>query len=223
MTDLSATIAPKSDQLNSDDLIGGPRTICVTRVTATSTPEQPIAIYFEGDNNKPYKPGKSMRRVLVKLWGPDGNAYVGRSMTLYRDDKVIFGGLEVGGIRISHLSDIKSKTTMALTASKAARKPFTVDVLRVAPPARPAAVEADAAAFDEPPVDKPKIDADRFIAKLGEFDTAAALGQFLEGARVKDFLGKLKESRSELALLVQEAEDKRFEELQAAEPATVDA
>lgn len=67
MTDLSQTIAPKSDQLNADDLIGGPRTIKVTRVSAMKEPDQPIAIYFEGDNGKPYKPGKSMRRVLVHV------------------------------------------------------------------------------------------------------------------------------------------------------------
>ena len=32
MIDLSRTVAPKSDQLNADDLIAGPRTIVVTAV-----------------------------------------------------------------------------------------------------------------------------------------------------------------------------------------------
>ncbi|SFG65643.1 hypothetical protein [Methylobacterium gossipiicola] len=129
MTDLSQTIAPKSDQLNADDLIGGPRTIKVTRVTKMAEPDQPIAIGFEGDGGKPYKPGKSMRRVLVWVWGADGNAYVGRRMTLYRDDKVQFGGMAVGGIRISHMSDIAAPVTMALTEKRASRKPFTVKPL----------------------------------------------------------------------------------------------
>ena len=63
MTDLSKTIDPKSDQLNSDDLIAGPITIRITKVSANlSSPEQPISIFFEGDNGKPYKPCKSMRR-----------------------------------------------------------------------------------------------------------------------------------------------------------------
>ena len=127
MTDLSTTIAPKSDQLNADDLIAGPKTIRITKVSADpGSAEQPIAIYFEGDNGKPYKPCKSMRRVMVHLWGRDGNEYPGRTMTMYRDPEVKFGGMAVGGIRISHMSDIDKPMTMALTATKASRKPYTV-------------------------------------------------------------------------------------------------
>lgn len=129
-----ATIASKSDQLNSDDLIGGPRTIKVTKVSFDpKTPEQPASIYYEGDQNKPYKPCKSMRRVLVNVWGPDANAYVERSMSIYRDEGVVFGGMAVGGIRISHMSHIDKPVTMALTATRANRKPFTVKPLVEAP------------------------------------------------------------------------------------------
>jgi hypothetical protein len=129
MTNLRATIAPKSDQLNADDLMSITRTIKVTKVSLCGEAEQPIAINFEGDGGKPYKPCKSMRRVLVTVWGQDGNDYAGRSMTLYRDDKVTFGGLAVGGIRISHMSNIDKEITMALTATRASRKPFTVKPL----------------------------------------------------------------------------------------------
>lgn len=130
MTDLSTTIEPKSDQLNADDLIAGDRTITITKVTKSDTPEQPVNIYFEGDKGKPFKPSKSMRRVLVQVWGKDGQQYVGKSMTLYRDPSVKFGGLEVGGIRISHMSHIDKEKTLVLTASKAQRKPFTVKPLK---------------------------------------------------------------------------------------------
>lgn len=131
MTDLSQTIIPKSDQLNSDDLIVGPMTVRITKVSASpSSPEQPVSIFFEGDDGKPYKPCKSMRRVLVSAWGSDGSKYPGRSMTLYRDPAVKWGGIEVGGIRISHLSDIAESLTLALTATRASRKPYTVAVLR---------------------------------------------------------------------------------------------
>lgn len=128
MVDLSRTIAPKSDQLNADDLISGAKTIKITDVKLAETPEQPISIFFDGDNGKPYKPCKSMRRVLVQIWGSDGRAFIGRSMTLYRDEGVKFGGMDVGGIRISHMSDMKGNkpVTLALTASKANRKPFKV-------------------------------------------------------------------------------------------------
>lgn len=130
MIDLGKTIEPKSDQLNSDDLIAGPITITVRKVSLNTEVEQPISIHYEGDNGKPYKACKSMRRVLVQVWGRDGNAYVGKSMTLYREPTVKFGGLEVGGIRISHMSDIDKPVTMALTATRASRKPYTVKPLQ---------------------------------------------------------------------------------------------
>lgn len=128
--DLGATIAPKSDQLNADDLIAGPRTITVTRVRGTGADDQPIAISFEGDRGKPYKPGKSMRRVLVQVWGRDGTQYVGRSMTIFRDPDVKFGKDTVGGIRISHMTHIDRDTTFPLTASRGSRKQYTVRPLQ---------------------------------------------------------------------------------------------
>lgn len=130
--DISKTIAPKSDQLNADDLIGGPRTITITAIRLAAE-DQPVSIHFEGDEGKPYKPCKSMRRVLVKAWGADGAQYSGRSMTLYLDESVRFGGAAVGGIRISHLSHISKSLTMALTATRATKKAYTVGVLATAP------------------------------------------------------------------------------------------
>lgn len=123
--DMGAVIVPKSDQLNADDLITGPITVQITGVTIRSG-EQPISIHYEGDNGKPYKACKSMCRVMVTAWGPDSKKYTGRSMTLYRDASVKWAGMEVGGIRISHMSHLESSMTMALTATKGSRKPFTV-------------------------------------------------------------------------------------------------
>ena len=134
MTDLTGTIVPKSDQMNSDDLISGPRTIRISKVSAdTGSAEQPILIHYDGDQGKPYKPCKIMRRVMVAIWGADGAAYAGRSMTLYRDPTVKWGGLEVGGIRISHMSDMEAAVTIALTMTKQSRKPYTVKPLVVDP------------------------------------------------------------------------------------------
>jgi hypothetical protein len=70
-----------------------------------------------------------MRRVLVSVWGSDGNAYIGRSMTLYRDPDVMFGKEKVGGIRISHMSHIDRPVVMPLTVSRASRKSYTVKPL----------------------------------------------------------------------------------------------
>ncbi|MFC6792733.1 hypothetical protein ACFQE0_26135 [Methylobacterium komagatae] len=134
---------PRARSSNADDLIGGPRTIRITKVARSTEPDQPIAINFEGDGGKPYLPCKSMRRVLVTVWGNDGNAYVGRSMTLYRDDKVLFGGIAVGGIRISHMTDLEREMTLALTVTKARRAPYVVKPLRVEQAAAPKRTKAD--------------------------------------------------------------------------------
>lgn len=138
--DMSGVIVPKSDQMNADDLIAGPRTITIREVRVNGGGEQPVSIYFHGDNNKPYKACKSMCRVLVQLWGADAKAYVGRSLTLCRDPSVKWGGLEVGGIRISHMTDIERDVTLVLTASKTSRKPYVVKVLTdINPPTTPTA------------------------------------------------------------------------------------
>lgn len=142
MIDISGTVAPKSDQLNADDLIAGPRTITVTSVRLVAE-DQPVAIHYAGDDGKPYKPCKSMRRVLVRAWGADASKYVGRIMTLYLDESVRFGGAAVGGIRISHMSDISGPLTMALTATRAVKKAFTVKPISAAPAANPAQYEPD--------------------------------------------------------------------------------
>lgn len=129
--DMKKTIEPKSDQLNADDLIGGAKTIRIRDVKATDSETQPVSIFFDGDNNKPYKPSKGMRRVLVALWGADAKTYIGRYLTLYRDDKVKFGGIEVGGIRISHASHITEPTRVLETVSRGKRRPVTIQVLKM--------------------------------------------------------------------------------------------
>lgn len=154
--DMGQFIEPKSNQLNADDLIAGPRTIVITKVSANpSGPEQPVAIHYEGDNGKPYYPCKSMRRVMVHVWGADASQYVGRAMTIYRDAEVAFGGMKVGGIRISHMTNIDGQVTMALTSTRANKKPFTVKPLKAdaAPKAERQVAATDAtpneAAFEQ--------------------------------------------------------------------------
>jgi len=137
--DLSKTIEPKSDQMNAEDFIGkGSKTIKVTKVSGNDDSQQPVSINYEGDNGKPYKPCKTCRRILVSVWGADGAKYIGRSMTLYREPGVKFGGIEVGGIRISHMSDIDQPVTMVLSVSKANKKPFIVQpIVKVKPELTP--------------------------------------------------------------------------------------
>ena len=134
MNDMTLTVVPKSDQINADDLIGGPRTITITRMAIDPTTEQPVSVFFDGDNGKPYKACKSMRRVMIRAWGPDASKYVGQSMTLYCDPNVMFGGMKVGGIRISHMTGLSETLNVPLTATKAKRAIFTVRPLTIAKP-----------------------------------------------------------------------------------------
>lgn len=123
--DITKSTEPKSDQMNYDDFIGSPKTVTVKEVKKGSA-EQPVEVHLVEYPGRPFKPSKSMRRVLVAAWGPEASAYVGRRMTLYGDPKVKFGGQEVGGIRISHLSHIPDTLTVALTVTRGKRAPFIV-------------------------------------------------------------------------------------------------
>jgi hypothetical protein len=118
VSNLRGTIIPKSDQLNAEQLLGGPMTITVAEVRTSASDEQPVVIHYEGENGRPYKPCKTMRKVLILAWGEDGRQWPGKSMTVYNQPDVKFGGAEVGGIRISHLSDIPKDIQVALTATR---------------------------------------------------------------------------------------------------------
>ena len=131
--DLTESIAPKSDQLNAEDLLTGPRTVTVEKVTKGSL-EQPVNIHLVGLPGRPFKPSKTVRRILVAAWGADASTYTGRRMTLFRDPAVRFGGQDVGGIRVSHLSHINKRLTLALTVTRGKRAPYVVEPLPDGPP-----------------------------------------------------------------------------------------
>lgn len=139
MTDayLKASIEPKSDQLNADDLLAGPMTVTVRKVKQGPSKEQPVEIVVDG--HRPYRPCKSMRRVLIACWGDKGAEWAGRSMTLYADPSVKFGGVAVGGIRVSHLSHIEHDASMMLTTTRSRRAEYRVQRLDHAPAEYPAA------------------------------------------------------------------------------------
>lgn len=133
ISNLRDTIVPKSDQLNAEQLIGAPLTITVTDVRRGSTDEQPITIHYDSDAGRPYKPCKSMRKVLVFAWGEDGRQWIGRSMTLFNNPEVMFGGVKVGGIRISHLSDIERDIALSLTKTRGKKEQFVIQKLAADP------------------------------------------------------------------------------------------
>lgn len=127
--DLTPTIAAKSDQLNAEDLLAGPVTVTIVEVT-NGPAEQPVNIITEEFGPKrPYKPNKTMRRLMVTCWGKDTSPYSGRMLTLYRDPHVKWAGEEVGGIRIAAMSHLGEARTVTLMVSRGHREPITVQPL----------------------------------------------------------------------------------------------
>jgi len=123
--DISYTLTAKSDQLNAGDLFGGGINVLITRVDLVRD-SQPMVIHIDGDR-QPYKPCLSMRRVLARIWGTKKDAWVGRWLTVYCDEKVRFGPDAVGGIRISHASHIDGTQSVTVRASK--HKVVTYEIL----------------------------------------------------------------------------------------------
>jgi len=127
MTTLAEALAPKSDQLNADDLIPGPRTLKITSARISKEDRQTkIVLNYEGDQGKPWKPCKTMGRAMVMVWAiTDEAQLVGKSIRVYRDPEVKFGDQgAVGGIRISHMSDIEKPASVKLTVSQGKKSIF---------------------------------------------------------------------------------------------------
>jgi hypothetical protein len=137
--DLTDTIVPRSDQMNAEDLLTGPRTFTIKEVRKSGSAEQPVdVVLVEFPAGRPFKPSKTVRRILVVAWGPEAANYVGRRLTLYRDPSVRFGGLDVGGIRVSHMSHIDKPLSIALTVTRGKRAPHRVQPLPDDAPTTPA-------------------------------------------------------------------------------------
>lgn len=130
--DIAPTTAPRSDQQNFDDYVAGPKVVTISDVRAGTT-EQPVEIHLAEYPGRPYKPSKSMRRVLVAAWGAEASAYVGRRLELFGDPEVTFGRDKVGGIKIRALSDIDGPLSVALTITRGKRAPFVVQPLKAEP------------------------------------------------------------------------------------------
>lgn len=141
--DISSTLEPNSDQLDAIELVGGPRTFVIEGVSAGNA-EQPVQVHLAGFP-RPWRPGKSMRRILAAAWGTDASLYVGRSVTLYCDEAVVFGKDRVGGTRIKAMSHIEKRLSVPLLVSRGKSAIFTVEPLvDAAPPPEPTAAEVAA-------------------------------------------------------------------------------
>jgi hypothetical protein len=182
--DIGSTLAAKSDQLDAIELIH-PRTIRVRAVTAGSK-EQPINVWFDGDDDRPFRPSKTVRRLLCAAWGTNGADWVGRSMTIYNDPTVRYGGIEVGGVRVSHVSHISAPIKAMLPVTRGKFKehvilPLKAEVRSVKPAERP---PLDLA----PPTESDAVLADliRRMNEAADMDQLAAIGPDVAAAPLTD-------------------------------------
>src|SRR5690349_9152935 len=102
--DMTESIQARSDQINADDLAGGPMTVTIREVVKGKA-ESPFDFLLV-ETDRAYRPSKTMRRVIVAAWDKDTKVYAGRRLTLYREPTITFGNKPVGGIRISAMSHL---------------------------------------------------------------------------------------------------------------------
>lgn len=129
--DVSKAIQAKSDQLNADDLISGPITIRIRDVDVKSTTEQPVSVFYDGDDGKPWKPCKTATRCLAAIWGPNATKWTGMHCTIYNDPTVTWAGAAVGGIRVSHMEGIDKPRTLNLAKTRGKKGIVTIQPLSI--------------------------------------------------------------------------------------------
>lgn len=167
--DIANSLAPRSDQVNADDLVAGPMTVTIRQVVGGKA-EQPFDFLLE-ETERAYRPAVTMRRLIATAWGTNGDLYVGRRLTLYRDPTIRFGKDVVGGIRISHMSHIDKRIEVKLQVTRGKRETFAVDPLPDAAPAVP-----------------PQELAEQLVAALADCTTAAEVREWGNRAHARGIL-----------------------------------
>lgn len=183
--DVSKAIQAKSDQLNADDLIGGPITIKITDVDV-QTSEQPIGISYEGDNKRPWRPCKTAARCLAAIWGSNAAQWVGMHCTIYNDPTVTWAGAAVGGIRVSHMEGLDKPRSLQLAKTRGKKGAVTIQPLVINK-------------TDTPPVDnEPILQAARDAANKGKDEFLKWWGaNKSDQAIVKPIMDELKQLASD--------------------------
>lgn len=201
MVDISQYTYSKGTQTNADDLVAAPRTVVVTDVVLTGDEKQPLAVRYEGDEGKPFLPCLTMRKMIAAIWGKESDAWIGQSLTLFRDPSIKFGPDTPGGVRISHMSGIDKTISVQLLEKRGKRRTYTIVPLvveKVKQPEKPAA---------QPEPDAPAIDKDALFSDARE---NAALGRKEFGkwfkTKTKPEQDALKEIGAEVTELLDAAE-----------------
>lgn len=135
MIDLTPHTQAESDTIVAADLATGPKTILITNVIVISKDKKGIEIHYEGMDGKPYRPCKSMLRVLCELWETkNGEDFIGRGITLYREPNCLFKGEVTPGIRICAMSHIPKAVTVLVPEKRGKANKYEIAPLTPWPP-----------------------------------------------------------------------------------------
>lgn len=126
------TAEPRSDQINFEDFISGPRVYTIGGVRV-GTAEQKYDIQLQ-EEQRVWRPPLTVLRTLIACWGDDATVWQGRQAELYGDPSIRFGKEAVGGIRIKALSHLDEPKTVTVTVARGKRQKITIQPLQVAPP-----------------------------------------------------------------------------------------
>jgi len=137
ITDTREMNAPKSDQLNADDLIGGKAIFTFARITRGKVQkkgEQPMNVHLAEFPRGPWKPCKVMRRLMDEQWGINPAEWpTGLRVELYREPAVLWAGEPTGGIRICGMSHIRADFVAIVTETRGLRVRYPIRRLPDAP------------------------------------------------------------------------------------------
>lgn len=131
------TAEPRSDQINYEDFLAGPRVYTIGGVRV-GTAEQKYDIQLQ-EEQRVWRPPLTVLRTLIACWGDDATVWQGRQAELYGDPSIRFGKDAVGGIRIKALSHLDEPKTVSVTVARGKRQKITVQPL----PVQDAPQEAD--------------------------------------------------------------------------------
>ena len=126
------TAEPRSDQINYEDFLAGPRVFTIGGVRV-GTAEQKYDIQLQ-EEQRVWRPPLTVLRTLIACWGDDAAVWQGRQVELYGDPSIRFGKDAVGGIRIKALSHLDEPKTVTVTVARGKRQKITIQPLQVAPP-----------------------------------------------------------------------------------------
>lgn len=148
--DITAALAPKSDQLDAIELVQ-PRTFTVDTGSRVGQRDGRAVVEIRlVDLDRVWRPSKGMLDVIAACWGLDSSKWVGHRVTLYNDREVKFGPDKVGGTRISHISEIDGPRNLQIrgAGSSGRKQMWHVEPLPPLEPARDWAAEIALAGTD---------------------------------------------------------------------------